>query len=67
MKEIVTFLKDLRDEVLIFPNNDLLVQINSKKTFEYVDRDVQDDSTLIKIIREARIIEKKTGINPTCV
>ena len=67
MKELITFLKELRDDVLIFPSNDLLAHIDSKKTCTYSSEGIYDDFVLGSIVRSARIIEKKTGINPTCI
>ena len=67
MKEIVALLKDLREEILIFPNNDLLVHIDSKKTHEHETKGNTDLQKLRKIIRSANFLEKKSGINPTCI
>ena len=67
MKDLVTFLKELRDDVLIFPNNDLLAHIDSKKTCAYSSEGIYDSGVLGSIVGSARVIEKKTGINPTCI
>lgn len=67
MKEIVSFLKELREEVLIFPNNDLLVHIDPKKTCKFETNENTDFQTLRKIIKTANSVEKKTGINPICI
>lgn len=67
MKEIVSFLKELREEVLIFPNNDLLIHIDSKKTCKLETNENIDFQTLRKILRSANSVEKKTGINPICM
>ena len=67
MKDLVTFLKELRDDVLIFPSNDLLAHIDSKKTCVFSSEGIYDDVLLGSIVRSARSIEKKTGINPTCI
>jgi len=67
LKDLVTFLKELRDDVLIFPSNDLLAHIDSKKTCAYSSEGIYDGVVLGSIVRSARVIEKKTGINPTCI
>ncbi len=67
MKEIVSFLKELRKEVLIFPKNDLLVDIDSKITCKHEPNGNIDFQKLRKILRTAKFLEKKSGINPTCI
>ena len=67
MKELVSLLTELREEVLIFPNKDLLVNINSKKAYKLHDSTEKCNPELKRIIREAVAIEKTSGINPICI
>ena len=67
MKEIVSFLKDLREEVLIFPNSDLLVHIDSNKTCKYEKSGDLDLQKLRGILKKANSLERKSGINPICI
>ena len=67
MKEIVSFLKDLREEVLIFPSSDLLVHVDSNKTCKYEKNGDVDLQKLREILKKAHSLEKKSGINPICI
>jgi len=67
LKEIVSFLKDLREEVLIFPSSDLLVHLDSNKTCKYEKSGDLDLQKLRGILKKAHSLEKKSGINPICI
>ena len=67
LEEIVSVLKDLRKEVLIFPSNDILVNLSNKPKFELQESFGIADYTLKKIGREAINTEKNSGINPVCI
>ena len=67
LEEIVSVLKDLRKEVLIFPNNDILVNLSNKPKFNLQVSLDTADFTLKKIWREAINTEKNSGINPVCI
>ena len=67
MEEIVSVLKDLRKEVLIFPSNDILVNLSNKPKFKLHESNEIADYTLKKVWREAINTEKNSGINPVCI
>ena len=67
LEEIVSVLKDLRKEVLIFPSNDILVNLSNKPKFKLQESVDTADVTLKKICRDAINTEKNSGINPVCI
>ena len=67
MEEIISVLKELREEVLIFPSNDLLVNLSNQKVCDLNINPENFDQQISKMIRESKTMEKQTGLNPMCV
>ena len=67
MEEIISVLKELREEVLIFPSNDLLVNLNNVKVCDLNLNPENFDLQISKVMRESKTMEKRTGLNPMCL
>ena len=67
LEDIRLHLNELLSEVYVFPNRDLLVNISDVKCIKYNHDPIPIDTPIKSILKEAQIIEKKTGVSCLCV
>tara|TARA_B100001287_G_scaffold274204_1_gene279059 strand:+ start:13927 stop:17166 length:3240 start_codon:yes stop_codon:yes gene_type:complete len=67
LEDIRIHLVDLLSEVSIFPTRDLLVNLEENKCIPYRRDGLSNDEKVQSILREARAIERKTGVSPLCL
>ena len=67
LEDIRLHLNELLSEVSVFPNRDLLVNISDVKCIKYDQKPIPIDTPVKSILKEAQIIEKKTGVSCLCV
>lgn len=67
LEDIRLHLNELLSEVSVFPNRDLLVNISDVKCIKYYHEPIPIDTPIKSILKEAQIIEKKTGVSCLCV